>query len=440
MKMKKFLTLLLTAAMAVTVMTGCGDDKTQGNQGSGNGDSQNTGGAGGADGAGSAGNGEVQDISLTVWCPQNQIDTGAMDQMQKAFAAEHPEYNITWTTGIVGEDKLQDELLKDVGAGADVFMFANDQLPLLVEAGAIARLGGAAEEMVKNEMAPAVVDTVSVDGAIYAIPFTHNTFFMFYDKTILSEDDVTSLEKIMAKDTGDNVYNYYFESAGGWKLGCYYYGAGLSIFGPDGSDLSAGVDWNSAKGVAVTNYLIDLISNPKCAFDGEISVSELAEDHRLGAWFDGSWNYDLYKGILGDDMGITTIPTFNPDGNDYQLLGFYGSKAIGVNAQSQNMAAAVAFATFIGNEENQLLRYELSAQIPANIAAGDSEKVKSDPLAVVLIDESNNASVAQPVNSVFAARYWSYAGAIATEIRSGEINKNNVQEKLDAFVASMTAE
>lgn len=438
MKMKKFLALLLTAAMAVTVMTGCGDDKTQGDDGSGN--EGNTGSVQGSDNGGETPSGDVQKIELKVWCPQNQIDTGAMDQMQKAFAAEHPEYDITWTTAVVGEDKLQDELLKDVGAGADVFMFANDQLPLLVEAGAIARLGGAAEEMVKNEMAQSVVDTVSVDGAIYAIPFTHNTFHMFYDKTILSEDDVTSLEKIMAKETADNVYNFYFESAGGWKLGCYYYGAGLSIFGPEGSDLSAGVDWNSEKGVAVTNYLIDLINNPKCAFDGEISVSELAEDHRLGAWFDGAWNYDLYKGILGDDMGMTTIPTFNPDGNDYQLLGFYGSKAIGVNAQSQNMAAAVAFATFIGNEENQLLRYELSAQIPANIAAGENEKVKSDPLAVVVIEEANTASVAQPVNSVFAARYWSYAGAIPTEIRSGEINKNNVQEKLDAFVKSMTAE
>lgn len=438
MKMKKFLALLLTAAMAVTVMTGCGDDKGQGDAGSGDvGNVQNT---GSDTPSGETPSGDVQKIELKVWCPQNQIDTGAMDQMQKAFAAEHPEYDITWTTAVVGEDKLQDELLKDVGAGADVFMFANDQLPLLVEAGAIARLGGATEEMVKNEMAQSVVDTVSVDGAVYAIPFTHNTFFMFYDKTILSEDDVTSLEKIMAKETADNVYNFYFESAGGWKLGCYYYGAGLSIFGPDGSDLSAGVDWNSAKGVAVTNYLIDLINNPKCAFDGEISVSELAEDHRLGAWFDGAWNYDLYKGILGDDMGIATIPTFNPDGNDYQLLGFYGSKAIGVNAQSQNMAAAVAFATFIGNEENQLLRYELSAQIPANIAAGENEKVKSDPLAAVLIEEANTASVAQPVNSVFAARYWSYAGAIPTEIRSGAITKDNVQEKLDAFVSSMTAE
>ena len=263
---------------------------------------------------------------------------------------------------------------------------------------------------------------------------------MFYDKTLMDENDIKTLEGIVGKDTPDNVYNFYFESAGGWKLGAYYYGAGLSIFGPDGSDLSAGVDWNNETGVAVTNYLIDLINNPKVAYDGEIAVSELIEDHRLGVWFDGSWNYDLYKGILGDDLGLATIPTFNPDGNDYQMLGFYGSKCIGVNAQSKNMAAAVAFAAFLGNEENQLLRYELSGQIPANMAAGASEAVASDPLATVIVDEANNASVAQPTNTVFSSRYWTYANAIPTEIRSGQITKDNVQQKLDDFVASMTAE
>ena len=148
----------------------------------------------------------------------------------------------------------------------------------------------------------------------------------------------------------------------------------------------------------------------------------------------------MYKGILGDDLGMAVIPTFNPDGNDYQLLGFYGSKCIGVNAASQNMAAAVAFAAFLGNEENQVLRYEKSAQIPANIAAGNSDAVKADPMATVIVNEANMASVAQPANSVFSARYWTYANAIPTEIRSGEITKDNVQEKLDNFVNSMTAE
>lgn len=438
--MKKKLAALLLAALTATAIAGCGkggaDNASGGNNASAGSNASTE--SGSADAAQGAASGEVQDIALKVWCPQNQVDSGIMEQQQAAFAQEHPEYNITWTTEIVGEDKCQESVLKDVGAAADVFLFASDQLPSLVEAGAIARLGGATEEMVNSTIAESVVATAKVGDALYAIPFTHNTFFMFYDKTILDESDVTSLEKIMAKETADNVYNFYFESAGGWKLGCYYYGAGLSIFGPDGSDVSAGVDWNNETGVAVTNYLIDLINNPKCAYDGEISVSELAGDHRIGAWFDGSWNYDLYKDILGDDLGMAVIPTFNPDGNDYQLLGFYGSKCIGVNAKSPNMAAAVAFAAFLGNEENQVLRYELSAQIPANIAAGESEAVKADPLAVVIVEEANKASVAQPANAEFSARYWTYANAIPTEIRSKEITKDNVQEKLDAFVEAMT--
>lgn len=442
--MKKFLVALLMAAMTVSAV-GCGNSGGAATDNPAPAESAPEAPAAAesnteASGAGTeqAASGEVQDITLKVWCPQNQVDCGIMEQQQQGFAAEHPEYNITWVTEVVGEDKCQESVLKDVGEAADVFMFASDQLPSLVEAGAIARLGGSTEAMVKETIAESVVATAMVEDALYAIPFTHNTFFMFYDKTILDESDIVSLEKIMAKETADNVYNYYFESAGGWKLGCYYYGAGLSIFGPDGSDLAAGVDWNNEKGVAVTNYLIDLINNPKCAYDGEISVSELVGDHRLGAWFDGSWNYDLYKEALGDDLGIATIPTFNPDGTDYQLLGFYGSKCIGVNAKSQNMAAAVAFAAYLGNEENQLLRYKLSAQIPANMAAGESEEVKADPLAAVIVKEANEASVAQPVNSVFSTRYWTYANTIPTEIRSKEITKDNVQEKLDTFVDAMT--
>ena len=431
--MKKLLIVLLAAVMLLSVLAGCGGD-TSNETASTDGDTQQT-----TSGDGQA-TGEVTDVSLKVWCPQNQVDTGIMEQQQKAFAAEHPEWNITWTTEIVGEDKAAENILKDVGAAADVYFFANDQLQQLLDAGAIARLGGTAEALVNEQMSESVAATAKIGDAVYAIPFTHNTFFMYYDKTLLDESDVATLEGIMAKETADNVYNFYFESAGGWKLGCYYYGAGLSIFGPNGDDQAAGCDWNSETGIAVTEYLIDLINNPKCAYDGEISVSELIAEHRLGAWFDGSWNYDLYKDILGDDLGLAVIPTFNFDGTDHQLLGFYGSKCIGVNAHSQNTAAAVAFATFLGNEENQLLRYELSAQIPAHEAAGNSETVQADPLAAVIVEEANTASIMQPVASVFSAKYWNYANTIPTEIRSGVLNKDNVQEKMDAFVAAMETE
>jgi len=394
---RKTLAMFLAGALALGLLAGCSGKDTPA---SSNPASSNPGG----------GSGEVTDITLKVWCPSNQIDTGIMDEQQKAFQAEHPEWNITWDTTAVGEDTCQESVLRDVEAAADVFFFANDQLPDLVSAGAIAQLGGSAAEMVNTTMAEAVIDTAMADGKLYAIPFTHNTFFMYYDKSLLSDDQIKSMEGIMAAET------------------------------PDGSDLSAGVAWNNATGLAVSNYLIDLINNPKCAYDGEIAVSELIGEHRIGAWWDGAWNYDMYHDVLGDDLGMAVIPTFNPDGTDYQLLGFYGSKCIGVNAKSQNPAAAVAFASFLGNEANQILRFEKSAQIPTNNNAASSDAVKADALATVLVNESNNCSVAQPVNATFSARYWTYAGAIPTEIRSGEINKDNAQSKLDTFVAAMTAE
>lgn len=383
---------------------------------------------------------EVTDVTLKVWAPENQIQSGTMDSMCKSFQELHPEWNITFTVEAQGEDTAKDEILKDVAAAADVYFFANDQLQELVNAGAISKLGGSTEEMVKTTMPESVVDTVLVDGSVYAIPFTHNTFFMFYDKTLLSEDDVKTMEGIMAKETADNVYNFSFDSAGGWKLASWYYGAGNTIYGADGLDFAAGCDWNNEKGLVVTNYLIDLIGNSKCAFQDDISVSELVGDHRLGAWWDGSWNYQLYKDALGDDLGLATIPTFNPDGTDYQLKGFYGSKCIGVNAQAANPEVAVAFAAYLGGEEMQIQRFEETGQVPTNIVAGESEAVQSDEVAAVIVKEAADASIMQPTSAEFSSRFWSNVAGFATEIRSGDFNKENAQEKLDTFCATLAVE
>jgi len=404
--MKKLLACALVGAMSVTMLAGCGN-KTQG-------------------------------VSLKVWVPQNQVDSGIIAEQQTAFAELHPEWDITWTTEIIGEDVAKENILRDVEAAADVFLFASDQLVELVNAGAIARLGGDTEKMVKETIAESVQATAMVGDAVYGIPFTHNTFYMYYDKTLMTDDDVKTIEGIVNKDTADDVYNFYFESGGGWKLGAWYYGAGCSVFGADGYDIEAGVDWNNETGVAVTEYLIDLINNKKVAYDGEISVSELIAEHRLGVWFDGSWNDQMYVDVLGDDLGRAVIPTYNLNGEDVQLKGFYSSKCIGVNAASKNMEAAVAFAAFLGNEENQILRFEKSGQIPANINAGNSEAVQSDPLAAVIAQEANVASVMQPTSAEFSSKYWNYANTIPTEIRSGELNKDNVQAKLDQFVKAMT--
>ncbi|MDE6590903.1 MAG: hypothetical protein K2K53_11280, partial [Oscillospiraceae bacterium] len=147
MKRRNVLAMLMAGAMSLSLLAGCsggGETQTQ-NPGSNNPGTTNTDNAGG----GSSG-GEATDITLKVFCPSNQIDTGIMKEQQEAFQAEHPEWNLTWEVTAVGEDKCQEEVLRDVEAAADVFFFANDQLPDLVSAGAIAQLGGSTAEMVEQ--------------------------------------------------------------------------------------------------------------------------------------------------------------------------------------------------------------------------------------------------------------------------------------------------
>lgn len=417
--MKKLVATLLAVIMCMGLLAGCGTSNTKESDAV-----QNT------------------EFTLTVWCPQNQIDTGIMAEQQEAFEAAHPEWKITWVTTPVGEDNAKTEVLKDVAAAADVFFFASDQTSALVEAGALARLGGDALTMVNETIAPSVVATAQVGEGVYGIPFTHNTFFMYYDKTLYTEEEVKNLDTMIAKDLGKTeddkeIYNFQFDAAGGWKGASFYYGAGLTVFGSEGSDATNPTDWNNETGIKVTNYLIDLINNPKVAFEAEVVVEELAAEHRIGAWFDGSWNDEKYSKALGDDLGRVKIPTYTLDGKEVQLKGFYGSKLIGANAHSANLQAAVAFAAFLGNEENQILRYEKSGQIPTNMNAANNATIAADPIAVVTMDEANNASVAQPSATLFANNFWSPTGAIFTEINSGDLTKANAQAKMDAYFSAL---
>lgn len=72
-------------------------------------------------------------------------------------------------------------IVQDPEASADVFMFANDQLMDLIPANAIAKLGGETKEYVETTNSPAIVDSLTVDGNLYGVPFTTNTWFMYYE-------------------------------------------------------------------------------------------------------------------------------------------------------------------------------------------------------------------------------------------------------------------
>ncbi len=385
---------------------------------------------------------EVKDVTLTVWAPQEDqepkegYDKGILVAMTEKFASEHPEWNITFKYGVCGEDVAKDEVTKDVETAGDVYMYANDQLPILVEAGAIAQIGGTNLETIKSEYSESMVNTVTYEGGVYGVPFAYNGWFMFYDKSKFSEDEVKDLDVMLAKDLGADTTNVMFPLSNSWFIPAFYYGVGGTMFGADGTDGSLGCDFNDEKGLAVSNYLVDLAANPKFGNQSNEEAGKaiaLFEEGKLGAFFTGSWDRANIEAALGENFACAALPSFKAGDYAGTMKSFAGSKVIGVNPTSKNMDVAVALALFLGNAESQAIRYNVRGVVPL-----ESEGL-NDVMLTAITDTINNTSVAQPLVSQMNS-WWSPAEAFGKAVVAGEVTKSNVKEKLDAFVGNVNAE
>ena len=141
----------------------------------------------------------AQDVTLTMWGAEEDQDL--LREISDKFIEKYGNYGgkITINLGTQSESTAKDTVLTDPTAAADVYAFADDQLNELVKAGALQEVQLNADD-IKSRNTPASVDAATVDGKIYAYPLTaDNGYFMFYDKSFFTEDDVKSLDTMMEK-------------------------------------------------------------------------------------------------------------------------------------------------------------------------------------------------------------------------------------------------
>ena len=383
-------------------------------------------------------NADAEEINLTVWGPAEDQDASKGAWLQKwcqAFDNEHPEYAINFTYGVCSEGDAGKTVSQDPSASADVYFFANDQINTLIDAGALAQLGGETEQYVKDTNSEAIVKSVTVtdengDEGIYGIPFTTNTWFMYYDTSVFSEDDIKNLDTMLEKG------KVAFPLQDSWYIASFYVANGGTLFGEDGTDEEAGVDFlgENGEGVAVTNYLIDLVNNENFVVDDGDDIATIGE--KISACFSGSWNYNTVKKALGDNFGAAKLPTITIDGEEKQLKSFAGSKAIGVNAASQNMKASVELAKYLGSAEAQADHYELRSIIPCNSELLEDEELQKDALVVAQNETFDETSIMQPFVKAMDL-YWTPAENFGKAIVNGEVTKDNAEEKTDEFNTQM---
>lgn len=370
-----------------------------------------------------SGEGGAEKVRLMVWSPSEDQSKDSGEWLQtccEAFAGEHPEWDITFVYGVMDE------------ASADVFMYANDTITTLTDAKALAKIGGIYRDEVEATNSQEILDTITVDDYLYGVPYTTNTWFMFYDKSVFSEDDIKNLDTMLEK----GVVSFPFTNS--WYLPAFYIGNGCTLFG-DGTDESAGVDFSGQKAVDVTNYLIYLANNPNFKIDADGSGIAGLRDGSIEAMFTGSWDANGIKESLGDNMGVASLPTYTLNGEEVQMYAYAGSKAIGVNSQSRYPEAAVQLAVYLGSAEAQRLHYELRNVIPCNTELLQAEDIASDELVIAQNDTFNYTSIMQPFVSQMN-NCWTPVENLGKGIRNGSVTHDNAEEQTEAMNDAMNSD
>ena len=401
--MKKFLAMVLALAMMLTMVASCA---------------------------------MAEEVSLRVWVGDNN-DIEWINTVIANFQAANPDKTYKIEVGVQTEGDCSKVVLTDPTAAADVFTFADDQFNSLYNAGALQQVVIDPEAVIAANTPGSVTAATGADGNLYAYPATaDNGYFMFYNKEYFTEEDVQTLDGMMAKaaEAGKKVG---FPMSNAWYFYSFFKGAGLDMtVSEDG--VTNTCNWNATDtpitGVQVVEALLAVTSNPGfMEADSDPFVAGV-KDGTIIAGVSGTWNANTAAEVWGDNYAATKLPTFTVNGEQVQMSSFAGFKLVGVNAYSENVGDAMDFAAFMTNEESQTLRFEMRSQGPSNINAAASDAVQANPAIAALAAQSAYADVTR-----VGQAYWESAAALGKIIVNGNPDNIELQTLLDNCVAGITA-
>lgn len=419
---KKILAMLLACCMVIGLLSSCG--KKDSNTGD---DQPSTPSSSGEQPPASDPNVEPEKVNLTIWTPSEDQnpDLGAwVVTMCDKFNEEHPEWDITFDYGVCSESDAKKLVTQDVDKAADVFLFGSTGLETLCQANALTEWGGTYKQFVEDNYPASLVDTLNFDGGLYGVPITTDTYFMYYDKSVFSEDDAKSLDAMLEKG------KVAFPLANGYYLAAFYLANGCTFFGPNGQDRAAGIDLGGDKGVAVTNLLVDLVANPNFIVAEPSDAIGMMREGNCDAYVCGTWQATQTQEVLGENYGVAPLPSVMIDGVDSQIRPFTSAKAVGVKSTTKYPEVSLNLAMYLAGYEGQKLHYELRGYVPCENQL--ITEVKDDPTCRADSETVSNIAVARGSFTEMSF-YWTPAESMGVELRDGAVTHDNAAEKTEAF-------
>ncbi len=409
--------------------------------------------SGGDDGKGGSG----AKVTLSVWCTDE--DSELTEQLCNKYIQENNKTNLTILYGICSESSAATTVTSDPQNGPDVFAFASDQLNNLAKSGCLASFTDTGSDnsvyaqITREHLSSAVeaatvsYKTINADGTItevnkgiQAFPITSdNSYFLYYDKSVLTETDVQTFQGIFDKISTNANYQFYMDHDNG------FYGAGFYFAYEDVNyteyydnalnTIARDVNWDNENGLKATKaieYIYNGCGHGQGFFvSGDDSVVKAGFAAPVGqkkvvAGITGTWNDVAIKQALGSNYAVAELPKFT-DGEssaETQMGAFCGYKLMGVNKtkDADTVREATLLAQYLTNEQSQIKRYEMRNLLPSNKAALESTTVAASPITAIIKARATNTTIYRAQKNV-PDTIWDSIAAIGTDASDSSSTK-----------------
>ncbi len=373
---------------------------------------------------------------ITVWVSETEGIKTLTEQQIEAFMAANPEYAEKYVVKVegVGEGDAATNMITDVESGADIFCFAQDQLARLVEARALSALGTVAVNFVAENNDEGSVKAAKVGDKTYAYPITSdNGYFMYYDKSVVSEDHIDDLASIVA-DCVAAEKKFSFELEGSaWYTASFFFATGCTSswsMDVETNMWTAADNFNSDKGLKALKGM--QILTQSAAFNNSSKAADFASGSAVVV--SGTWDSETAQTNLGENYGVTDLPSFTVDGESYHLSSFSGYKLMGVkpHTNADDAVFCHALAQVLSGKDAQEARFDLKGWGPSNKEVQALDKVKSNEALAALAAQS---AYATPQGNIHGG-WWDIAKLLGTASKEAKSEKD-LQDALDTYDASI---
>lgn len=370
---------------------------------------------------------------IRVWIDDEQGDYVA--ELIEEFNKVEPDILVTHQHMGTADSREKLKTFGPSGNGADVWQLPHDNLAVAISEDLVLGLSNDVKDRLEETIHPLGMQIGTVnynevtnqfDGTgtdkLYGVAQSIESIVLMYNKSLIGDAPVTTFEQLFTEANSymaSNPGKYYLGQSSHWAdsymlqfaysaFGFYPFGANLndsSKVGFDSDEAQAAVEW-------LVNDLKPYVTGT-ANHDSQNAGSSF-EEGVLPYMISGPWMIETYSAKLGDDFGVTTIPTINVEGEDKEAQTFTGAIMNSVYKYSKQPEAATKFVEFMSSEIGMELLYKYKNKLPALKTEYLPDVVINDSILNVVSEQIDKA-VPMPVIPS-SASYWGPGESMVTSV------------------------